>query len=97
VRRLGGVAVQGLRRRLRRPDPALRGADATSGSLLRGRLPRLALQTVRHRRQPGAGSVRGRRRGAAATCCTRSTASARRWATTRTSRRCARARTRPTA
>ena len=53
VRRRRGLAVQGLRRRLQGPDPALHRADPAAGAVLRGRLPRAALQAVRHRRRPG--------------------------------------------
>ncbi len=52
-RRRGGVALQGLRRRLQGPDPALHRADPAAGPLLRGRLPGPALQALRHRRRPG--------------------------------------------
>ena len=48
------LAVQGLRPRLQGADPALRRSDRPAGALLRGRLPRPALQAVRHRRRSGA-------------------------------------------
>ena len=64
-RRRGGLAVQGLQRRIQGTDPALHRADPAAGALLRSRLPGLALQAVRHRRRPGAGALRGGRRGGA--------------------------------
>ena len=39
MRRRGGFAVQGLRRRIQGPDPALYRADGAAGPLLRGRFP----------------------------------------------------------
>ena len=64
-RRRGGLAVQGLRRRLQGADSALHRADRAAGAVLRGGVPRGALQAVRHGRRPGAEPVRGgRRRGA---------------------------------
>ena len=55
VRRRRGLAVQGLRRRIQRTDPALHRADRAAGAVFRGGFPGDALQALRHRRRPGAG------------------------------------------
>ena len=64
-RRRRGLALQGLQRRLQGTHPALHRAHPAAGPLLRGRLPGLALQAVRHRRRPRPGALRRRRRGRA--------------------------------
>ena len=80
----GGLAVQGLRRRLQGADSALHRAHPAAGAVLRGRLPGAALQALRHRRRPGPEAFHGRRRrgpghhrpaaaATAASCCTSST------------------------
>ena len=82
----GGLAVQGLRRRLQGPDSAVHRADRAAGAVLRGRLPGLALQAVRHRRRPGPDAASSSRASwprasptsgstSAASCCTSSTRS----------------------
>ena len=60
-RRRRGLAVQGRRRRLARIDSALHRSDRVAGAVLRGRIPAVALQTLRHRRRSGAGPLRRRR------------------------------------
>ncbi len=50
-RRRGGLALQGLQRRVQGTDPALHRAHPTAGPLLRSRVPGRALQALRHRRR----------------------------------------------
>ncbi len=50
-----GAGLQG-------PDPALRGADAAAGAVLRRGLPGTEVQALRHRRRPQRGPLRGGRR-----------------------------------
>ena len=52
---------KGCRRRLPRSDSALHRADRVARAILRGRLPAVALQTLRHRRRSGPGPIRRRR------------------------------------
>ena len=62
VRRRGGLAVQGLRRRIHRADSALHRGHQTAGPVFRGGLPGVALQAVCHRRRSRGEPVRRRRR-----------------------------------
>ena len=52
-RRRDSLAVQGLRSRATRADPALHRADGTAGPFFRGGLSGSALQALRHRRRSG--------------------------------------------
>ena len=99
--------MQGLRRRLHRPHPALHRPDRAAGALLGIRLPRAALRAVRHRRRSGPDAVRragrhhARHHGAAPAQPARPAARARHArrrgeGRARRSRRSRRPRTRPT-